>query len=237
MSKSHDLVVSNSTRRVRIFEIFIQVLIILSLIAFSVETLPDLSERAKLWLGVFEFFTVMVFTVEYVLRVCIAKPTSRYVFSFFGFVDLAAILPYYIGLGIDLRSVRSFRLFRLLRLFKVARYNAALQRFHVALSIAKEEISLFLAATIILLYLGAVGIYHFECDAQPEEFGSVFHCLWWAVATLTTVGYGDVYPITTGGRVFTFFLLLVGLGVISVPAGLVASALAQARKMEDEAKE
>jgi voltage-gated potassium channel len=150
-------------------------------------------------------------------------------------VDLAAILPFYIGAGVDLRSIRTFRLLRLFRIFKLVRYSAAVQRFHRALSIAKEEIVLFGTATLILLYLGAVGIYYFESDAQPERFGSVFHCLWWAVATLTTVGYGDVYPVTVGGRIFTFFILLVGLGVISVPAGLVASALAKARQMEEDA--
>ena len=84
--------------------------------------------------------------------------------------------------------------------------------------------------------MAAVGIYYFESDAQPEQFGSVFHCLWWGVATLTTVGYGDVYPITVGGRIFTFVILLIGLGVISVPAGLVASALAKARQLEDDAR-
>jgi len=91
---------------------------------------------------------------------------------------------------------------------------------------------LFLCATAVLLYLAAAGIYYFESDAQPEKFGSIFHCLWWAVATLTTVGYGDIYPVTAGGRVFTFVILLIGLGVISVPAGLVASALGRARQME-----
>ena len=84
------------------------------------------------------------------------------------------------------------------------------------------------------MYLAAVGIYHFEHDAQPGTFQSVFHSLWWAVATLTTVGYGDVYPITVGGRIFTFFILLIGLGVVSVPAGLVASALSKARAMDND---
>ena len=86
--------------------------------------------------------------------------------------------------------------------------------------------------TLLLLYFSAVGIYYFERDAQPEAFASVFHSLWWAVVTLTTVGYGDVYPVTTGGRSFTFLILLIGLGVVSVPAGLVASALSEAREME-----
>jgi len=85
----------------------------------------------------------------------------------------------------------------------------------------------------MLLYFSAVGIYYFENEAQPDKFASVFHSLWWSVATLTTVGYGDVYPVTVGGKVFTFLVLLIGLGIVSVPAGLVASALSKARAMED----
>jgi len=91
----------------------------------------------------------------------------------------------------------------------------------------------FLLVALLTLYVTAVGIYYFENEAQPEAFASVFHSLWWAVATLTTVGYGDVYPVTLGGRVFTFVLLIVGLGIVAVPAGLVATALSKAREMED----
>jgi voltage-gated potassium channel len=220
----------------RAFDLFVQTLIVLSLISFSIETLPKLSESVQLWLRLFEIFSVIVFSIEYLLRVYVAAPRRAYIFSFFGIVDILAILPFYIGTGVDLRSIRTFRLLRLFRIFKLARYSAAVRRFHLALNIAKEEIVLFLGATVILLYLGAVGIYYFESDEQPEQFGSVFHCLWWAVATLTTVGYGDVYPLTVGGRIFTFFMLLIGLGVISVPAGLVASALAKARQLEDDAR-
>lgn len=102
------------------------------------------------------------------------------------------------------------------------------------MSLAKEELILFFAATAMILYLSAVGIYFCENAAQPEAFGSVFHSLWWAVATLTTVGYGDVYPVTTAGRLFTFLVLLVGLGVVAVPAGLLSSALSKARELETE---
>jgi len=220
----------------RTLDLFIQTLIVLSLISFSIETLPALPESAQLWLRGFEIFSVIVFSIEYLLRVYVATPRTRYIFSFFGIVDIVAIVPFYIGTGVDLRSIRTFRLLRLFRIFKLARYSAAVRRFHLALRIAKEEIVLFLGATAILLYLAAVGIYYCESDAQPDDFGSVFHCLWWAVTTLTTVGYGDVYPITAGGRIFTFFILLIGLGVISVPAGLVASALAKARQLEDDAR-
>jgi len=93
---------------------------------------------------------------------------------------------------------------------------------------------LFLIATAMLLYFAAVGIYYFESSAQPESFQSVFHSLWWALATLTTVGYGDVYPVTVGGKVFTFLVLMLGLGIVAVPAGLVASALGKARDEEEQ---
>lgn len=175
-----------------------------------------------------------VFTIEYFLRLAVADNRLKFATSFFGVIDLLAILPFYLSLGVDLRSVRAFRLLRLFRIFKLARYSRAMQRFHRALLIAKEEIILFICLATIILYLSAVGIYHFEREEQPEIFASVFHSLWWAVATLTTVGYGDVYPVTTGGRVFTFVVLLIGLGVVSVPAGLVASALSKARELEDE---
>lgn len=230
------IVEESNTPAGRAFDLTILTLIMISLFSFSLETMPNLSETTRLWLERFETLSVIAFSLEYLLRVYVASPKKSYVFSFFGLVDLAAILPFFIGLQFDLRSVRALRLLRLFRILKLARYSAADRRFHRALIIAKEEIVLFLGAALIILYLAAVGIYQFENDAQPEAFGSVFHCLWWAVATLTTVGYGDVYPITVGGRIFTFVILVVGLGVISVPAGLVASALAQARKMEDDQK-
>jgi voltage-gated potassium channel len=180
-----------------------------------------------------EIFTVLVFTVEYLLRVYVADRKRSFIFSFFGLVDLLAILPFYVSAGIDLRSVRAIRLFRLFRALKVVRYSRAIRRFHQALLIAKEEIILFALVAALLLFLSAVGIYYCENQAQPEVFASVFHSLWWSVCTLTTVGYGDVYPVTVGGKIFTFFVLATGLGIISVPAGLVASALSKAREIED----
>ena len=234
MSKLKQIIERSDTPHGRFFDLFIQALIVISLISFSIETLPNISETMRTWLRRIEIFCVIVFSIEYVLRVYVATPRHKYIFSFFGIIDLVAVIPFYMGTGVDMRSIRMFRLLRLFRIFKLVRYNAAVRRFHRALIIAKEEIVLFIGVAVILLYLAAVGIYYFESDDQPDDFGSVFHCLWWAVATLTTVGYGDVYPITTGGRIFTFFILLIGLGVISVPAGLVASALAKARQMEED---
>lgn len=168
------------------------------------------------------------------LRLFVADKKLKFVFSFYALIDLIAILPFYVARGIDLRSIRVFRLFRLIRAFKIFRYSKAIQRFKNAFLDVKEELILFLVATGFLLFIAAVGIYYFENPAQPEQFKSIFHCLWWAVATLTTVGYGDIYPITAGGKIFTSFIVIIGLGIIVVPTGLLASALTKTIKEDKQ---
>ena len=126
------------------------------------------------------------------------------------------------------------RFLRVFRVLKFLRYNQAADRLHRAILIAKEELVLFVILSMILLYVSASGIWYFEREIQPEKFGSVFDGLWWAVATLTTVGYGDVYPVTPGGSFFTFLLLMIGLGIIAIPSGIIASALSKARLEQDE---
>ncbi|MDA7930122.1 ion transporter [Akkermansiaceae bacterium] len=211
------------------WDFVIQGLIVLSLISFALETLPGLSETQRRLLRGLEVATVLVFSAEYLLRVALCRPRRGYVSSFFGLVDLVAILPFYLSTGIDLRSVRAFRLLRLFRLLKLARYSSAMQRYHRAFLIAREELILFGVTALIMFYLSSVGIYYFEHQAQPEVFASVFHSFWWAVCTLTTVGYGDIYPVTVGGKIFTFIVLMIGLGFVAVPTGLFASALSAAR--------
>lgn len=227
------IIEENDTVAGRFFDVFIQALIVISLISFSIETLPHLSEDTIKVLRVIEVLSVSIFTAEYLLRVIVTDNKLKFIFSFYGLIDLAAIVPFYIATGVDLRSIRVFRLFRLLRTFKVFRYSSAIQRVGKAFLRVKEELVLFFIATVFLLYVAAVGIYYFENTAQPEQFKSVFHCLWWAVATLTTVGYGDVYPITVGGKIFTSFMVLVGIGIVAVPTGLMASALTGIIKEND----
>ncbi len=226
------VVENTDTRAGRVFALTVQALIVLSLVAFCVETLPGVSVSTLAFLQALEVVTVAVFTVEYLLRVAVADRRLGYVFSFFGLIDLLAILPFYVTSGVDLRSVRVFRLFRLLRIFKIVRYTSALRRFRLAFAEVREELALFLVATAIVMFVASVGIYYCEHDAQPEAFASVFHCMWWAVATFTTVGYGDVFPITAGGKVFTFVMLVIGLGVVAVPSALFASALTKVRTAE-----
>ncbi len=228
------LVEDNTSEGGKVFDYFIQGLILISLISFSIETFPDNSFETKQVLFITELFCVTIFSAEYILRVAVAKNPLKYIFSFYGMIDLLAILPFYLNAAIDLRAARVFRVFRIFTALKLIRYNRALHRFHIAAGIVKEEMILFFITTAILIFLAASGIYFFENEAQPELFCSIFHSLWWAVATLTTVGYGDIFPITPGGKVFTFFVLIIGIGVVTVPAGLVASAIAKARKLDDE---
>jgi voltage-gated potassium channel len=109
-----------------------------------------------------------------------------------------------------------------------------MRHFAKAMLLAKEQIILFMGVTLVLIYFAAIGIYYFENEAQPEHFSSIFDSLWWSIVTLTTVGYGDVYPITVGGRIFTFFILLIGLGIVAIPTGIISSSLTKVVEPDSE---
>jgi len=213
-------------------DLFIQFLIIVSIILFSINTLPDISLKIKEVLDYIEIAIIFIFTIEYLIRISVADKSLKYIFSFYGLIDLISILPFYLTVNFDFRIIRIFRLFRLFRILKFVRYSNAIDRYIKAFREIKEELLLFMTATIILLYISAVGIYFFEYQAQPEAFKSIFHSLWWSVATLTTVGYGDIAPITIGGKIFTFIILMIGLSIVSIPAGLISSAFSKIRKEE-----
>lgn len=222
----------------RVFDWVVVGLIIYSIITLTIESFPDIPSWSRQMLWYSEIVVTLLFTIEYALRTYIAEPKTSYIFSWGGFIDILAISPFYITLvlglgGVDLRAARAFRLLRILRLLKIGRYNKAMARFNRAYEIAKEEINLYLMLSGILLFISATGIYYFENLAQPEAFKSIVHSLWWAVATLSTVGYGDVYPVTLGGKLFTSLVIVVGIGILAVPSGLMASALNKARREED----
>ena len=142
---------------------------------------------------------MLVFTLEYLSRIWVAEHKLKFIFSFYGLVDLLAILPFYLSFGVDLRTLRAFRLLRLFKILRLPKYARAIRRIRLALALIKEEMILFLSLSGVLLYLSSVGIYYFEHAAQPEAFTSVLHSLWWSLITLTTEGYGDMHPIIAGG--------------------------------------
>ena len=220
-----------------LFDLSIQVLIIASIVTFSIETLPNLDQDILKILAALELTFISIFTFEYILRYLVAERKTKFVFSFWGIIDLLAILPFYLvslGFTYNFIMLRAFRLLRLVRILKLGRYSKSLSRMTLAIKIARYDLLLALATTAIMLLVASFGIYQFENPAQPDKFSSVFESLWWALATLTTVGYGDIYPITLGGRIFTGVILMIGLGIVALPAGIIASSLTEARKQQNK---
>ncbi len=228
------IVQHSDTRAGRLFDLAVVLLVLVMLAIITVESIPGLQPWVYRLLRTLEALITVLFTAEYVLRIATAPRRMKYVTSFYGVIDLVAIAPFYLTLGSEATtaSIRVLRALRIVRILKLTRYNKAMGRFRKAFGMAKEEIVIFLGMIVVLLYLSACGIYYFEHDAQPELFKSIPHSFWWALITLTTVGYGDVYPVTIGGRFFTFLMLLVGVCVIAIPAGIIASSLTKVLDIE-----
>ncbi len=219
----------------KVFDIFILTLIVLNVAAVMLESMEDLRLRYALLFHQFEVFSVAVFTVEYLLRVwsCTSDPRwrkgvvgrLRFMRTPLAVIDLLAVLPFYLPMFIpvDLRFLRVLRLFRLFRLLKLARYTESLRLMGVVVAKRKEELFITLFVIGMLLVLASSAMYLAENEAQPEEFGSIPASMWWAVVTLTTVGYGDTYPVTVAGRVTGAVVALLGIGMIALPTGILGS--------------
>lgn len=222
----------------RLINYFIIGLIILNILATVVGSVSEIYEPYSWLFNGFEIFSVLVFTVEYIARIwssvedeeaqghsafqvrlrCMLKPASL--------IDALAVVPFYLGMFFSL-DLRFMRFFRLLRIFKLTRYSRSL---NILVTVVRNEsqafsMTLFILFTILLLSAG--GIHVFEKDVQPDAYGSIPQSLWWAIATLTTVGYGDVTPITTGGKIFGAMVMIVGIGMVALPTGILSSAFSE----------
>lgn len=227
-------------------DVFLIGLIILSATAIILESIASIYVVYEAEFFVFEAFTVGIFTLEYALRIWSSVEGApadvshwRYRFSYLrsggAVIDLVAIFPFYLMLlgtgGLDMRFLR---MFRLLRVLKLTRYSAAL---NILVQAFRENGRSLAAAFFILLMVmlvAATGMYHFEREAQPDAFSSIPASMWWAFATLTTVGYGDVTPITAGGRIFGALITVLGLGMVALPTGILASAYTEQLRRRSE---
>ncbi len=170
---------NTDTRTGQIFSLFIFALIIASVIMFSIETLPNLSGPVKQFLYISEIVITGIFTLEYIFRIVYAPRKQEYIFSFYGIVDLLAILPFYLSFGVaDARVVRILRLFRMFKTFELKLYRRAIMRLGKVFTETRHEIFIFITVSMMLIYFAAMGIYYFEHTVQPEKFKSVFHSLW-----------------------------------------------------------
>ena len=174
----------------------VRVCIVISIISFTVETIPGLSDNTHAFIDMVEIVCVAVFSLEYIYNIYKAERKFKYVLSFYGLIDLFSIVPTFIGLSQGTQAIKIVRLVRLIKLLDSSKYGPAYRQFKKAFLIAKNEFLLFLVGILILLYVTSVCIYYFVKKAQPEVFASIPHAMWWSIVTLTTVGYGDIYPVT-----------------------------------------
>lgn len=230
------------------FDVFIISLIILNVVAIILESIQPLRDQYYHQFFIFEIFSVIIFTVEYILRVWTAnlhpkyrkpiKGNIKFAFTPLAIIDLLAFLPFYLPfIGIDLRFFRIVRIVRLFRLFKIVRYVEALSFINRVVKKKKEELVLSLIFMVFLLLVASTLMYYVEHAAQPEEFSSIPDAMWWGIVTITTLGYGDIYPITSLGRILGGVIALIGVGFFALPTGILASGFSEEisiRKQEGE---
>jgi voltage-gated potassium channel len=227
---------NKGTRLSRTFDFFIIGLITLNVVAIILESFENLRLTYKQEFYYFEIFSVTVFTIEYVLRLFTADlkypdkskigATTSFITSPIALVDLFAILPIYLPLliPIDLRFIRILRLLRVIRLFKINRYSRSLKLIGDVFKEKRSDLGITVFVTFILLVIASTLMYYIEGQEQPEAFPNIVASFWWAVATLTTVGYGDIYPITAWGKFISGIIALLGIGLVALPTGILSSA-------------
>ena len=218
----------------KIFDVSIVVLILISILSVFIMTF-QLPPRFSAFLNEAERIAVIIFTVEYLLRIWTAdmlfpehtplRARLKYMASGMAVIDLLAILPFYLPmiLPVDLLGIRAVRLVRLLRIFKLNRYSEALVSIGDVFKRKSREMCVSIFFVFILLTIASLLIYYAEHDAQPDKFSNAFSGLWWAVATLTTVGYGDIYPITVTGRILGAVIAIMGIGMVAIPTGILSA--------------
>ncbi len=214
-------------------EIAVSIAVFASILIMALETfsLPDEWIHA---LFVADAVLSVIFVVEYALRVLTSENRRAYITSFYGIIDLVALLPILLHAAASLRVLRLLRVLRVLRLLKVTRYTNALDRYKQALKSVAAEATLFASVAFVFVISFAFLIYEVEHEIQPDIYSNIFDSLWWAVISLTSVGYGDVFPVTTAGRLLTLAMVLTGMGVVAVPTALLASALSRAHHPEPD---
>lgn len=215
------------------FEIASSIAVVASIAIMGLETFDHAPELTHA-LFVADIALSLAFVAEYLYRIATSENKRGYMTSFYGLIDLVALLPLLVHAAASVRVIRLLRLIRILRLLKLRRYSNALDRYAEALKLISAEASLFTGVALVFIIAFAFVIYEVEHEAQPELYRNIFDSIWWAVISLTSVGYGDVYPVTTAGRLFTLAMVLTGMGIVAVPTALLASALSQVKTLEED---
>ncbi|MBR4677745.1 MAG: ion transporter [Bacteroidales bacterium] len=220
----------------KFFNYFLMALIILSVGEMALETDDGIFLPYRNYFRIFDFFTVMVFSTEYIIRIMTAhlipenkgktrwQAVKTYIFSFAGLVDLLSILPFYLDFtNLDLRVLRMLRLLRFFRVFKITRYNDSMKLVADVIRDKRSEIGVIMGLIFIIMIIASFIMFYAEHDTQPKAFPNVLGCFWWAIVTMTTIGYGDVFPVTYMGKIVGSTMALLGIGLVAMPTGIISA--------------
>ncbi|MFG0314697.1 MAG: ion transporter, partial [Phycisphaerales bacterium] len=231
----HEIIFEADTREGKVFDVALIVAILLSVAVVVLSTLPSAeSEPLRTWFYTLEWVFTGLFTAEYVLRLLIVRRPWNYATSFYGIIDLLSILPAFLGLiipgGERLLVVRTLRLLRIFRVFKLARYLSEATALREAVYVSRHKVAVFMGTVLIVVLIASAMMHVVEGGAGNEAFDSIPGAMYWAVITMTTVGYGDVIPVTVVGKITTAALVLVGYSLIIVPTGILSAEISESRK-------
>ena len=239
----YDIIFEADTLAGRWFDIFLLIAIVASILIVSLETVADYGERHELFFWYSEWFLTLLFTIEYGLRLACSRKPLRYAFSFWGVIDLLSILPMYVapfvsGQSRSLVILRSIRLLRVFRVLKLWRMMNDADELSAAVWHSRSKIVVFLATVMVAVTISGTLMYQIETVANPDgansQFTSIPQSMYWAIVTMTTVGYGDVVPQTSSGKVISACLILLGYSLIIVPSSFVSAELAANRVYDEE---
>lgn len=235
----HEIIYESNTRAGKIFDITLLVLIVSSILVVMLDSMQDLHAQFGTLFLVLEWFFTLLFTIEYMLRlICIKKPLG-YVFSFLGMIDLLTIIPGYLSFfyagSQSLMVLRGLRLLRVFRIFKLTRYVSEMQFLIVALKGSMRKISVFMFFVFALVVI--LGSIMYTAEHGQNGFNSIPDSIYWAIVTITTVGYGDITPATPAGKLVASAIMLIGYAIIAVPTGIITTEMAlSARHMKQQSR-
>ena len=231
-NKLYDIIFEADTPIGKAFDVLLLILIFLSIFAVSLESVTEINIKYGKILITLEWIITIFFTIEYILRILIVNKAKTYIFSFFGIIDFLSILPSYLSLFFigthGFVVIRALRLLRIFRVFKLSRYISEGNTLFKALKASRAKIAVFLYSVIMLVII--IGTIMYLVEGEENGFTSIPQSIYWAIVTLTTVGYGDIAPATTIGKFIASFVMIIGYGIIAVPTGIVSSEIAIASK-------
>jgi len=234
----YNIIFDSDTRYGKIFDVALLITILFSILIVILESVPRYESRYGDLLRAIEWGVTIIFTLEYILRILVVKKPFAYIFSFYGIIDFLSVIPTYLGIFFvgtqGLVVIRALRFLRIFRILKLSRYTSEGTIIIRALKASRAKISVFIFAVLTLVII--IGTIMYLIEGEESGYTSIPKGIYWAIVTLTTVGYGDIAPVTSLGQFIASFVMILGYAIIAVPTGIVTAEFARERKVEDQSR-